>query len=261
MQPRWNTGRKKDGGTGPLGVPPLQLDPEPGVWLSWLRSVPSSKKMERCNHATLQLVRYNPGRVFRTQIRPAFRKRRSRSVKALLRTGLPSFPPFLPASAPFRVSCLVLCLGSRPDLLPPLSLSGFRSCSLVLPSTAGFPSCLPVRLPCLGFGSAFSALPLVLRSSPRSLSCFGLLLPPVAGPRLGCSSCRLRGPSLGLGFGVGLRVGSVARAAPVPLPGPRWYGSAPTPAVRVAGALAVSMLLVLPAEFALCRVYGWSVWI
>lgn len=85
MQPRWNAGKKRSGGTGLLGVPSLQPDHGTGVLLSWLRSVPSLLEMERCNHATLQLVRCNPTGVYRTRTRPASTRRKSHSVKALLR--------------------------------------------------------------------------------------------------------------------------------------------------------------------------------
>ena len=86
----------------------MQLDHGTSVLLSWLRSVPSSWKMERCNHATLQLVRCNSTGVYRTRIRLASRKRRSRSVKALLRDRLCFLaPPRLEIDLPFgcRLSC------------------------------------------------------------------------------------------------------------------------------------------------------------
>lgn len=141
MQLGRNVGRKQDGGTGLLGVPPLQLDHGTGVWLSWLRSVPSLLEMERCNHATLQLVRYNPRRGISGVNSACVPEAPSCLVKALLREL--GFSNHLP----FRVLCLVF----RPSFLVRLPV--------LLPRPVFRPT-FRVRLPAPASGlAALSCLP------------------------------------------------------------------------------------------------------
>lgn len=200
--------KKKDGGTGFSGVPSSQPAQEPGVWLSWLRSVPSLWEMERCNHATLQLVRGNPRGGISGANSACVPEARAGLVKASLRISLSYLTAF--------PSCFGFSSGSpaRPSVLP----SGPASLSRV-----------PSHLPCPVFCPAFPASVFVLlwaaASLPVPVPARLLLLPsplPLSWPRV------RGGPPCRVGCSGGSRAPSRASVVwlgpSLPLPGCRGLG-------------------------------------